>query len=245
MRIAILTVLSLILLSADVAPQVRPQPIGRLLSASSALNADGPAAPESIVAIRGMVFTDESAWSCCVPAYELAGVRVWIGDEPQPIVAAGPAEIRIVPRIASSWIVVRAKDGRMGYAPVRMAKASPGITILGEPDSEEFRAKRPLAFYFDDRQQPQPVGMEPIPMPGPGRWRILTIFGAGWRRADSRTVRVAGVECPVLAWSEFAGLLGQDQITIGIPGDLPNRGEVEIVIEADGRVSNSARVRIE
>jgi uncharacterized protein (TIGR03437 family) len=243
----VLTLFFILLFSSDICPQsrTRPAPLGRLLSTSSALNPDGPAAPDSIVAIRGMRFTDDKAYSCCATVYELAGVRAWIGDEPQPIVSATPEEIRIVPSVFSSWIVVKAQDGRIGYAITRMAATSPAIFITGEPDSDLYQARRPLAAYFDDAGGLRPVGIEPIPLPRPASWRIVFVFGSGWRSAKSMSFCLGGIRYAVLDWSLFAGFLGQDQLALAIPGDFPHRGEVDLVIEADGRVSNVARVRIE
>jgi uncharacterized protein (TIGR03437 family) len=247
LRIIVLTLFFILLFSSDICPQsrTRPAPLGRLLSTSSALNPDGPAAPDSIVAIRGMRFTDDEAYSCCATVYEIAGVRAWIGDEPQPIVSATPEEIRIVPSVFSSWIVVKAQDGRIGYAVVRMSATSPAIFITGEPDSDLYKARRPLAFYFDDQGRAQPVDIEPIPLPAPGNWRIVFVFGSGWRAAKSMAVRLGGIQYAALDWSPFAGFLGQDQLAIAIPGDFPCRGEVEMVIEADGPVSNPAMIRVE
>jgi uncharacterized protein (TIGR03437 family) len=76
---------------------------------------------------------------------------------------------------------------------------------------------------------------------------VLLLFGTGirWRRSiDGVHVTIGGVAADVLyaGWQlEYEGL---DQVNVRLPRSLAGRGEVEVLLEVDGKQANAVTVRV-
>ena len=73
---------------------------------------------------------------------------------------------------------------------------------------------------------------------------FLVLFGTGFRFGGEVKVRIDGAEVPV----EFAGaqpdFAGLDQANVRLPRSLAGRGEVDVVVTADGKASNPVRISV-
>ncbi len=77
---------------------------------------------------------------------------------------------------------------------------------------------------------------------------FLELYGTGLRNRTSQanvSCEIGGVTIPVEYASEAPGFIGLDQINIRVPNSLDNRGEVDLVIIADGKRSQIVRVNIQ
>jgi uncharacterized protein (TIGR03437 family) len=74
---------------------------------------------------------------------------------------------------------------------------------------------------------------------------ILLLFGTGIRGGKSVSVRIGGLEAPVLGASAQAQFVGLDQVNVRLPRSLIGRGEVELVLTVDGKTANMVKVRVQ
>ena len=87
----------------------------------------------------------------------------------------------------------------------------------------------------------------PIPAAGTGDRMYLTLYGSGLRLRTMRdlvTVRMAGLEAPVLYAGNAPGLQPYDQVNVQLPAS-PGRGRIEVTVEVNGRLANSVSVVFE
>jgi len=72
------------------------------------------------------------------------------------------------------------------------------------------------------------------------------MYGTGIRNAKTVTVTVGGVSVPVLFSGSAPGYAGEDQVNIGpLPISLAGKGNVNILLTADGQVANTVNVTIQ
>jgi uncharacterized protein (TIGR03437 family) len=74
---------------------------------------------------------------------------------------------------------------------------------------------------------------------------ILSLYGTGWRgRTGSVRAQANGIELPV----QFAGPQGQfdglDQLNVVLPSSLRGRGELMVLVSAEGKASNPVRINV-
>ena len=112
------------------AQQRRTDPRGRLISAAHAVRPEALPPLDGMVLLTGAQFTSETLSGLPHCPDNLGGVSVWIGDQPQPIRFVSPGAVIVVPTLLTSWLVVVAQDGRVYYAPVRMAAMLTRSTCL-------------------------------------------------------------------------------------------------------------------
>jgi uncharacterized protein (TIGR03437 family) len=158
-----------------------------------------------------------------------------------------PGLVIVVPTRPTSWLVVTAQDGRVCYAPLRMASVSPAILYAGLEDQRDLDGQLPLALWRSGKLAPRVLDGEGVPASTEGAPTVLAIQGTGWRNAGNDIrVTLGGVACAVLASGPSAVFggesAGQDQAAIEIPVALTQRGPLDLVIEAAGQRSNIARV---
>ena len=99
-------------------------------------------------------------------------------------------------------------------------------------------------LQFDSTQQKY----TPAPIPaGAGDRMYLTFYGSGLRLRTIRdlvTVRVAGIEMPVLYAGPAPGLQPYDQVNVQLPATI-GRGRVEVTVEVNGRLANTVSMLFE
>ncbi len=75
----------------------------------------------------------------------------------------------------------------------------------------------------------------------------MEIFGTGIRyRSDLTNVKatIGGIKVPVLYAGSHCCFVGVDQINLPIPKSLAGRGEVDILLTVDGKVSNTIKINV-
>ena len=101
----------------------------------------------------------------------------------------------------------------------------------------------PVATY--DSVQKRFVSV-PIDLGPEGDQVFLLLFGTGVRgrsALDKVTVKVGGVDAPV-GYAGAQGLVGLDQINVELPRSLVGKGEVDVLLTADGKIANTVRINI-
>ena len=219
--------------------QPRPQRNTWLVSATNAVNPAAPIALDGITRITGAQFADhwESGIEKAPPV--LAGVRVWIGDECQPIKYVARDYIDVILTRRTSWVIVTAQNGRVYYAPVRMADTAPGF-YLTDPQSEI--GALPLALWRQGAKPPQPLTDLGLPLSTPDEPVVMLLDGSGLRHATSIQVTLDGAPLTGIAWHPHPFLPGQDELSVRMPEGVTHRGPLELVAEAGGVKSNAVKV---
>ena len=196
---------------------------------------------DGLLLLTGATFANESASGLPSCPDTLAGVTVWIGDEPQPLRYVSPDSVLVVPTRPTSWLIVRGFDGRIYYAPVRMAAVSPAIILAGSATNES-ETLTPLAMWRFGKYPPEILSPYGVPASRDGYPTVILIQGTGWRHASDVRATLGGVACPVLYAGSSNIFLGQDSLAIELPLALTQRGPLDLVVEAAGQRSNTARV---
>jgi len=74
----------------------------------------------------------------------------------------------------------------------------------------------------------------------------LEMYGTGIRNAKEVTVAIGGLPVPVLFAGAAPGFAGEDQVNVGpLPAALAGKGNVPILLRADGLAANTVNVSIE
>jgi len=107
------------------------------------------------------------------------------------------------------------------------------------------RTFEPVAVYDQTQQMFVPV---PLDLGQSTDQVFLVLFGSGFRNRTSLSgvsVKIGGVDVPVLYAGTVAGFFGLDQLNVGpIPRNLLGRGSVEIMMTVDNRNANIVQITI-
>jgi len=218
-----------------------------------------PLAPESIAAGFGVGLARETAVSDTLPT-ELAGTRVEVVDSggtarPAGLFFVSPGQINyLVPAgvaLGRATVRVSVAGAIVASGTIEIARVAPSLytaNARGTGVASAFFLRvgpdgsRIQDLIFDPfTQQAVPVDLGPE-----GAQVFLLLFGSGIRGFISEVTTTAGGSGVPVAGAvpqgQFAGL---DQVNIGpLPRSLAGRGEVNIVLTADGRRANTVTVTI-
>ncbi|MCC6293166.1 MAG: hypothetical protein IT164_11000 [Bryobacterales bacterium] len=189
----------------------------------------------------------------------LLGTSVAITDSagvthPAPLFAVSPTQINyLVPAAAAlgkARITVTTGAGATITGAADIAPVSPGLytaNLRGTGVASAFSltagpsGAQTQSLVFD------PVALTPVPVDvRPGEQVYLLLFGTGIRGYNQEvTATLGGVSIPVLgavAQGQFAGL---DQVNIGpLPASFAPRGELPLVLTADGLAANTVTITV-
>lgn len=242
---------------------------GRLAVVSSATFKESVAS-NSIATIFGsdLAAGTESAGTLPLPN-TLAGAQVWMSQHfldiarspgtPVPLLFVSPTQINfVVPMMyvpVPSWFTVRRPDGAYASRLVVLDFVAPGL-FSANGTGRGVAAALALRVKADGARNYEPVAAldpstgryvsRPIDL-GPETDRVfLVLFGSGMQMQTvaSVTARIGGQAMPVLfagPQPEFAGL---DQVNLSLLRSLAGRGEMDLVVTASGRESNTVTVHI-
>jgi uncharacterized protein (TIGR03437 family) len=159
--------------------------------------------------------------------------------------AAGPA--RSVVRVSGAPV----SDARLTITPI-----SPGLFSLNATGSG-LAAALVLRVKADNSQAFEPVAQfdqaqnKYVPVPidlGPATDRVfLVLYGTGIRGRSALgavSVKAGDATAPVSFAGAAAGFTGLDQINAELPKTLAGKGEVTILLTADGKTTNAVTVNI-
>jgi uncharacterized protein (TIGR03437 family) len=208
--------------------------------------------PDSIAATFGDRFSQNTvaADSFPLPA-TLAGVSVTVNDNSAPLLFVSPAQVNYVvpsnvdPGTAMVKVMYNGTVIAAGTATIE--RVSPGLFTVGA--SGQGVAVGQTTF---DGVSFQPVmnangTPRPVSVGAANRPNYLVLYGTGLRRRSSLTnvrVTIGGVAAGVEYLGAHSRLAGVDQLNVKIPLELRGRGDVDVVLTIDGRVSNTARINI-
>jgi uncharacterized protein (TIGR03437 family) len=231
------------------------------VSVSAASYTGNLLSPESIAAAfgQGLATTTQVATTIPLPT-TLAGTSVRVtdsagADRNAPLFFASPNQINyLIPSgtangLARIAIVSGTREVTSGAIEIQIVhpalfSANANGEGVAAATIERIRAdgsrSSELAFRFDQqlrRYVPLPINLGPA-----SDQLFLVLYGTGIRGAQplsAVSITVAGEKVPVLYAGAQPSFVGLDQINVGpLPGTLVARGEVAVVLEADGRIAN-------
>jgi uncharacterized protein (TIGR03437 family) len=153
-----------------------------------------------------------------------------------PGTAIGPATVRIT-----------AGDGKSTTGTVEIVGVSPGVIALNSTGLAAVVVVRVRNGQQIVEQVYQVSGNAVVPAPidlGPqGDQVYLLLFGTGFSHATAASVTVGGLSMPGVAWAAHSLYPGLDQANLGpLPRALAGRGQVSLVLTANGIASNATNL---
>lgn len=235
-------------------------------AASYAANAD--IARDSIASVFGVSLATSAA---VAPANvlplptSLAGTTVTVRDSqnverlsPLFFVSPGQVNYQIPPGTAEgvAAVLVRNSLGETASGTIRVTTVAPGLftgnangsgasvgnairVVNGQQSRESLFTINPTTNLATTRA----ISFNPT-----SESLFFELYGTGIRfRSNQPNVscQIGGVTIPVEYAGEAPGFIGLDQINIRIPNSLDNRGEVDLRIVVDGKVSQIVRVNVQ
>jgi uncharacterized protein (TIGR03437 family) len=230
---------------------------------SASFAAGGSLAAESIAAGFGSGLARDTAVATTVPLpTELLGTKVEVTDSQGTtrlaslfFVSAGQINYLIPAGTALGAARVTVTSGAGGTiaGTTQIERVAPSLytsNAQGNGAAAAFFLRvagdgtRTQSLVFD----PAPVGRPSVPIDlGPASDQVfLLLFGTGVRGFTSGvTATLGGSSIPVLGAVPQGQFVGLDQINIGpIPRSLAGRGEVDLILTADGKAANTVKVNI-
>lgn len=241
-------------------------PTRPVTSVSAASYVGTTLASDSIVAAFGQEMTSATMVADATPLpTTLAGLTVKLRDALgaehfAPLFFISPNQVNylVPPEAASGAATVTVmKDGiAVSGGNIQIAPVAPGLFTA---DSSGRGLPTALALYVkpDGSQRYAPVAQfdaarstfaaMPIEACSNGEEAYLILFGTGLRRRSSMaavSVKLAGIDAPVIYAGEQGGFAGLDQINVQLPRSLCGRGEIDLKLTVDGTPANPVKVVI-
>lgn len=223
-------------------------------------------APESIVAAFGqnLATSFQAANSLPLPT-SLNGTTVRVRDATGIerlarlfVVSITQVNFEVPPSTSTgvATITITSGDGSVSTGVVQIANVAPGLFTAnangqGVPAAVVLRVKATGEQTFETVAQFDQATSKFMPRPidlGPATDQVFLVgFGTGWRfrsslAASSATIGGEGAE--VLFLGPGGGFVGLDQANIRLSRNLIGRGEVQVKLIVDGRMSNMVLINI-
>jgi uncharacterized protein (TIGR03437 family) len=216
----------------------------------------GAIAPSEIVALKGNLLASSIANAFPLPTTE-GGATVTVTDaagvsQAAPLYYVSPGQINFeVPaNVAQGQGIVSLTqtDGTQVVSLLQIANSAPGIFAYNSSGLAAaleliVPSNGPLSYLpvyqlgASNTLSPLPIDLNQVQ----GQVFLL-LFGTGIRNAKNVTVTIGGQNIPS-AFSAQGTYAGEDQINVGpLPGSLAGKGNVSIVVTADGLVANTVNV---
>ncbi|MEP7342652.1 MAG: FG-GAP-like repeat-containing protein [Acidobacteriota bacterium] len=223
-------------------------------------------AAESIGALFGANITSETKMATTLPLpTTLGGASVKVRDNdgveslaPLFFVSPGQINFQIPPDTAAgtALLTIVEPGGRLATNVIEIQPTAPGIfsanaTGKGHAAAVALRIKSNGAQVYEpvvryDAGQNKVVGV-PIDLGIASDQVYLLVFGTGlrFRSAPSAVnAKVGGADAEVSYAGAQGGFVGLDQVNLRLPNGLAGKGDVEVVITADGKAANPVLVNI-
>ncbi len=221
-----------------------------------------PLAPESIISAFGSNLATTTASASSLPLPEtLGGTTVTVDGRAAQLFFVSPTQINyLIPpetRVGiPAPIMIVSGDGSFSASMIETSRVSPGI-FSANADGQGPAAAIAIRFKAGGSEVSEPAVRfdstvnkfvtVPIDLGPEDDQVFLSIFGTGLRFRTSESavkVTIDGVEVPV----SYAGLqptfIGLDQINALLLRTLAGKGEVDLKVTVDGKVTNTTRVNI-
>jgi len=241
---------------------LRPRTDAAVAAVSAASFArDAALAPESIASLfgAGLAAATQSAARTPLPVL-LAEASVSVTDSAgtdrwAPLFFASPGQIncQIPAGTATGTATVRVfRQGRVvARGQARIEPVAPAL-FTANADGKGAPAAVALRIAADGSQTQLPVfhcaaacTPAPIDLGAESDQVILLLFGTGIRGGRSVSVRIGGLEAPVLGFAAQGQFAGLDQVNVRLPRELAGRGEADVVLTAHGNSANVVKVRVQ
>ena len=241
--------------------------VGNQVTNTSAANYQaGAFASEAIVAAFGPSLATATLAATTTPLpTSLAGTTVTVRDSAgterlAPLFFVSPTQVNyqipagMVTGLATATIA--SGNGVISTGTLQIDTVGPGL-FAANVDGRDFAAAMVLRARADGTQSYEPVVRfdavqhkfvaVPIDL-GPATDQIfLLLFGTGIRYQSSLSAinaAIGGVNWQVLYAGPQGGFVGLDQVNVRLDRSLIGRGEVEVVLEVDGKTANAVTVSI-
>jgi cytochrome c peroxidase len=233
-----------------------------LSSVSAASFVVGRVSPESLVSGFGpnLSLTTEAATSLPLPV-ALGGVSILVRDSagaeraaPLLFVSAGQINYQIPGGTApgEATVLVRWNGSTVARGSLQVATVAPAL-FAANASGTGLAAAQAVRAAADGSQTIAAVAeydtaagrylARPIDVSGQGA--VLVLYGVGVRFASGVTATIGGEPAEVLFAGRQSQFAGVDQVNVRLSPGLAGRGEVEVVLQADGESSNPVRIRIQ
>jgi uncharacterized protein (TIGR03437 family) len=240
----------------------------RALTTVSAANFSASSvATEAIVAGFGTGLATGTVGATTLPLpTTLGGTRVTVRDNagaerPAPLFFVSPQQVNFqIPQgvvAGAATITITAGDGTVSSGASQIEVVAPSL-FAANANGRGVATGYALRFDANNNQQKLDIyrfdsGQNafvsvPISLGAATDQTFLVVFGTGirFRSALSNvTATIGGVNAPVQYAGAQADFVGLDQCNILIPRSLIGRGEVDLVLRVDGKISNTLRVSIQ
>ncbi len=222
-------------------------------------------ARESIVSAFGFGLATESAsaWGLPLPT-QLAATTVKVRDaagterlaplyfvSPYQVNYQLPAETAAGP----ATVTITNRDGRVSVGAIQVTPLAPGL-FSADSSGQGVAAGYVLRLRNGIEQALEPIAQldehgkivaRPVELGSEDEEAFLILYGTGLRARSSLasvTATLGGMAVEVLYAGPAPGFVGLDQINLRLPRQLAGRGEVEIMLTADGLAANPVKVSI-
>ena len=224
---------------------------------------DGPVAPESIVTLYGQDLAAGlvQAGAGALPT-SLGETRVSVtgsdgADSWAPLYFVSPGQINfLVPAAAkagAAQLRVFLQNKVVARTTVQVQAVAPGI-FTANSDGKGAPAALAARYGAGGAQTEVPVfhcglaagSCVPVAMDlgAESDQLILMLYGTGLRNGRSVTATIGGVDAPVLGFAAQSQYPGLDQVNVRVPRELKGRGDVDVVLQADGEAAKAVRIHI-
>jgi uncharacterized protein (TIGR03437 family) len=222
-------------------------------------------APDSIVAAFGvgLATATQAAISLPLPT-TLAGTTVKVLDRTgatrdAPLFFVSPGQVNyLIPAgtaAGPATVTITSGNGAISTGATQIAGVAPGLFSAnangqGVAAGVVLRVRDGMQIYepmFEFNQAQNRFVARPISL-GPATDLVyLILYGTGFRNRSALpavTCRIGGVDSNVIFAGAAPGFVGLDQGNVLLPRSLAGRGEVDVVLTADGKAANTVRVAI-
>ena len=223
-------------------------------------------ASEAIVASFGSDLATTTQAATSTPLLlNLAGTSVVVRDSSNverlaPLFFVSPGQVNFqIPagtKTGAAAVLISNSTGRIANGTINVEAVAPAL-FAANSNGREVPAALVLRVKADGAQSYEPIAVfdqaqnkfvaAPIDLSQPNEQVFLVAFGSGWRNRrslESVLVKVGGEIAPVLFAGAVEGLVGLDQINVRLPGNLAGRGEVDFLLQVDGKSANTLRIHI-
>jgi uncharacterized protein (TIGR03437 family) len=240
--------------------------IPTVATVSAASYSGAALAAEAIAATFGTGLATGTFSASAVPLpTSLGGTTVRVRDSAgverlSPLFFVSPAQVnyQLPPGTVTGHALMTVTSGAntvaIGALPV--SAVAPGL-FTADANGQGLPTAVVLRFRADGSQRYEPVAQfdsaqnkfvaVPIDLGPESDQVFLIFFGTGIRfrsQLSAVTALIGGVDAPVLFAGAQGALVGLDQINLSLPRTLIGRGDVDVWLTVDGKISNTVKVRI-
>jgi len=160
-------------------------------------------------------------------------------------VASGPATFTIQHGSSSVWASVVVESVAPGLFSMNASGKGVGAIVGLRVDASGHETSVPIATYNANSKQ---YVSTPIDLGAATDQVYLSLYGTGIRGLSSTlnaNVTIGGVAVPVIGAAAQSQYPGLDQVNVGpLPRTLAGKGDVNVVLQVDGRTANTVTVNI-